>query len=274
VASFHPQASAQATLGIAANRQKWFAVFISAGTLGMALGPAYFALVLERFPIESAWLGAIPGVAIAAMLLVWLPGPGAEAASVRKRVDWTPLAAVWKPLSLLYALVFIRSIVQVTYAQSLVLYLSRERGFTFTQSTFALSLYLTAGALGGFVGGHLADRFGGRRVIMISMIGCVPFLCLFFLATGTLALVGLALGGLFLLFTIPVNVVMAQELVPSQAGTVSALMMGFAWGMAGLIFIPLTGWVADHTSMNTALSALSLFPVLGFFLTLKLPKNL
>jgi hypothetical protein len=51
-------------------------------------------------------------------------------------------------------------------------------------------------------------------------------------------------------------------------------MMGFAWGMAGLIFIPLTGWVSDHTSMNTALSALSLFPVLGFFLTLKLPKNL
>ena len=65
---------------------------------------------------------------------------------------------------------------------------------------------------------------------------------------------------------------MAQELVPSQAGTVSALMMGFAWGMAGLIFIPLTGWAGDHFTLHRALASLSLFPVIGFFLALRLPK--
>ena len=84
---------------------------------------------------------------------------------------------------------------------------------------------------------------------------------------------GGALGGLVLLFTIPVNVVMAQELVPSQAGTVSALMMGFAWGMAGLIFIPLTGWVADHSSLHVALAAQTVLPPLGFLLTFLLPKR-
>jgi len=85
-------------------------------------------------------------------------------------------------------------------------------------------------------------------------------------------MLGLALTGLMLLFTIPVNVVMAQELVPSQAGTVSALMMGFAWGMAGLIFIPITGWAGDHFTLHRALFVLGLFPVIGIFLTLKLPK--
>jgi hypothetical protein len=104
------------------------------------------------------------------------------------------------------------------------------------------------------------------------MIGSVPFLALFFLASGLSALLGLALGGFILLFTIPVNVVMAQDLVPSQAGTVSALMMGVSWGMAGLIFIPLAGWVADPESLHAALLSLIAFPVLGFFLTLKLPK--
>jgi hypothetical protein len=87
-----------------------------------------------------------------------------------------------------------------------------------------------------------------------------------------ISLIGLALTGLVLLFTIPVNVVMAQELVPAQAGTVSALMMGFAWGMAGLIFIPLTGWAGDHITLHRALAALNLFPAIGFFLALKLPK--
>ena len=85
-------------------------------------------------------------------------------------------------------------------------------------------------------------------------------------------LLGLGLSGLILLFTIPVNVVMAQELVPSQSGTVSALMMGFAWGMAGLIFIPLTGWLGDHITLGRALAAVAMFPVAGFLLSLKLPK--
>jgi hypothetical protein len=49
-------------------------------------------------------------------------------------------------------------------------------------------------------------------------------------------------------------------------------MMGFAWGMAGLIFIPLTGWAGDHFTLHHALAALNLFPVIGFFLALKLPK--
>jgi len=71
-----------------------------------------------------------------------------------------------------------------------------------------------------------------------------------------------------------VNVVMAQELAPTQSGTVSALMMGFAWGMAGLIFIPLTGWIADVFSMQAAFAGLVLFPLIGFFLALKLPRGL
>ncbi len=65
---------------------------------------------------------------------------------------------------------------------------------------------------------------------------------------------------------------MAQDLVPSQAGTVSALMMGFAYGAAGMIFIPLTGRMADLFSLHHALFALVAFPVLGFFLSLRLPR--
>jgi FSR family fosmidomycin resistance protein-like MFS transporter len=191
---------------------------------------------------------------------------------LRNHFDWTPLRAVWKPLTILYFLVFIRSIIQVVFGQFLPLYLNRERGFTFTAAAYSLTLYLASGAIGGFLGGHMADRFGGRRVIMISMAGCLPFAWLFFFSGGTISLIGLALTGLILLFTIPVNVVMAQELVPAQAGTVSALMMGFAWGMAGLIFIPLTGWAGDHFTLHHALAALSFFPVIGFFLALKLPK--
>jgi FSR family fosmidomycin resistance protein-like MFS transporter len=272
VASFHPQASSRATLGLAGNRGKWMAIFISAGTLGLAAGPVYFSTFFSWIGPERTYWASLPGVLITVMLLVFLPEPQRPAAHLRKHFDWGPLRAVWKPLTILYFLVFIRSIIQIVFGQFLPLYLHRERRFGVAAASYSLALYLAAGAIGGFVGGHLSDRFGGRRVILISMAGCLPFLALFFLTSGAVSLIGLALTGLLLLFTIPVNVVMAQELVPSQAGTVSALMMGFAWGMAGLIFIPITGWAADHFTLHRALFALGLFPVIGIFLTLKLPK--
>jgi len=50
------------------------------------------------------------------------------------------------------------------------------------------------------------------------------------------------------------------------------LMMGFAWGLAGILFIPLTGLLADRFSMHYALAAWTVFPVLGFLLALRLPK--
>ena len=77
---------------------------------------------------------------------------------------------------------------------------------------------------------------------------------------------------LMLLFTLPVNVIMAQELAPTQSGTVSALMMGFAWGTAGMIFIPLMGWFADVFSMQAAFTTLLVFPLIGFVLALRLPR--
>jgi FSR family fosmidomycin resistance protein-like MFS transporter len=270
IAAFHPQATTGAVAGVTRNRAGAMALFVSSGTLGYALGPTFFSLVAGRLGLGRIGWAAIPGLAISALTLALLRAPSDESRERRAGFDWRALSGVGGPLATLYALVFIRSIIQITYAQFIPLYLHRERGYSVEAASFTLSMYLTFAALGGLIGGHLADRFGGPLVITISMIGSVPFLALFYLAHGWLSVAGLLAGGLILLFTIPVNVVMAQELAPSQAGTVSALMMGFAWGMAGIIFIPLTGWAADRITLHYALMALTVFPVGGFFLSLKL----
>lgn len=272
IASFHPQASARATLGIDTNRGRWMAVFISSGSLGLAVGPMFFTSVIQWRGMERSYLTAIPGVLVTVLLLIYMRPAGRQVSSQHRKFELAPLRAVRKPLIILHVLVVLRSAVQIVFGQFLPLYLYRERGFTLLEASAALSMYQVAGALGGFLGGHFTDRFGGRRVIMYSMLGSVPFLALFFFSHGLAAMAGLALGGLILLFTIPVNVVMAQELAPAQAGTVSALMMGFGWGTAGLIFIPLIGWASDRLTMQTTMSGLILFPLLGYFLAMKLPE--
>ena len=245
IAAFHPQATSQATLGIGRNRGRAMAAFISAGTLGYALGPTCFSMMAERFGLSGTWWAAIPGVLVSVLLLLLLPPHRRTAVRLSGAggFDWAALRAVRKPLTILYLLVFIRSIVQITFAQFIPLYLWRERGF--------------ASRRGQLRAHRLSDLRRHRRVyrrppggpfrgqtrdhVLDDRLGAATGAVLSWPAAGFRS-PGCWLGGLVLLFTIPVNVMMAQELVPSQAGTISALMMGFAWGMAGLIFIPLTGW--------------------------------
>jgi MFS transporter, FSR family, fosmidomycin resistance protein len=271
VASFHPQSSVRAASGIREGRGKAMAFFISAGQLGYALGPVYFAFVLTNFGYRMSWIAALPGVLMTLWMLAAVPELPMESRS-KTRIDWDALLAVWRPLLILYLLVFLRSVLQITFTQFLPLYLTQEREFSYGAASLSLTLYSAMGAFGGFAGGHIADRFGGRKVILYSMIGALPFLFLFFHSSGAMAIAALAMAGLILLSTNPVNIVMAQNLAPGQSGTISALMMGFAWGMAGIIFIPLAGWMADRYSLGVVLETLMLFPLIGFLLAFRLPK--
>jgi FSR family fosmidomycin resistance protein-like MFS transporter len=273
IAAYHPQGTAHASLTFPYRRGLAMAVFITSGTIGLACGPAYFSWITGWLGLEAAWWGALPGIGITLVLTALLPAPPRSPHVAAHRFDWAPFRPVCKPMVLLYFLVVIRSVVQITFTQFLALYFHLDRGFSVRSASYVLTLFLVGGATGGFVGGNLADRFGGKRIVVFSMIGSVPFLALFLLTRGWMSLAGLFVGGLILLFTIPVNVTMAQELVPTQAGTVSALMMGFAWGMAGLAVIPLFGWSADHVGLHRSLWGVVLLPVAGFLLALALPRD-
>lgn len=273
VAAYHPQAASNAVAKIQKNRARAMAIFIGCGSLGWAFGPVFFSFMLNHGGLDGLLWGAIPG-ALATLLLIGVLPPTVQKGKSPEKFDWALLSAIWKPMTILFVLVMIRSVVQVTFGQFLPLYLRTLRHYTLAEASLCLSLYLACGAIGGFAGGNLADRFGGRIVILISMAGSVPFLLLFVFGRGAWSVAGLLLGGLILLFTMPINIVMAQELAPAQAGTVSALMMGLAWGSAGFIFIPLTGWISDVLSMQWAFVGLVLIPVFGFLLGLKLPRDL
>src|SRR2546423_303394 len=216
IGAFHPQATANATTGITANRGRALAAFISAGTLGMAFGPTYFSWITGTLGLSRTYWAAIPGVLMTLLTLGLLrlaPPPCGPKATY----NLAPLRAMWRPLTILFLLVVIRSIVQVTFSQFLPLYLKLQRGYSLSAASYITSAYLLGGAAGGFAGGSLADRFGGRRIIILSMICSVPFLLLFVFTTGATSVAGLIVGGLILLFTIPVNVMMGQELAAAHA---------------------------------------------------------
>src|SRR3984957_3225955 len=162
IASFHPQAAANAVAGVRHNRGRAMAVFVCSGSLGLAVGPLFFSALTRGGTLAHTPWGAVPGLATTALLLALMP-PLAGRARAATKFDWAPLRAVWKPMTVLYFLVVIRSIVQITFTQMLPLYLHTQRNFSLSAASWCLALYLLGGAVGGMAGGTLATQFPRRR---------------------------------------------------------------------------------------------------------------
>lgn len=271
VAAYHPHSTSQAGKLAGSRRGIGTAVFITAGTAGLGLGPLYLTAVIERFGFDRLWVAALPVVAATPWLLWRVPRPVAGPHARERGIDWPTLRRQRRPLALHYALVVLRSVVQFGFGQFLSLYMIRVRGLPFEAASVALATFFLSTSSGSFLGGAVADRYGGRRVIAASCVGSAPLLLAFMFLDGWISLLALFVGGTVLLMSIPVNVVMAQDLAPSQAGTTTALMMGFGWGLAGVVFVPAVGWLADVFGLGAVLAALAALPVLGLPLALALP---
>lgn len=63
----------------------------------------------------------------------------------------------------------------------------------------------------------------------------------------------LALAGLFLFSSTPVGIVAAQDILPGKTGLVSGIVMGMAWGIAGLTLMP-AGWLADRFGLISVMT--------------------
>jgi FSR family fosmidomycin resistance protein-like MFS transporter len=271
IASFHPQSAALTAMASRHRKGLGMSIFVTSGTVGYSLGPMLITYAVASLGLEQLYFVMIPGLVVFGLLFFLVP---ATDHSSKIGVRTSLKESLWQarqPLLLLYILVVIRSAVQICFVNFLPLYFS-QKALSPTQAGKFTSLFLFFGALGGFSGGALADRFGGKNVISFSMLLSSPFIVAFLLTEGVTSYTLLALGGLALLSTVPVNVVMAQNLVPQSASVVSALMMGFAWGMGGM-FVPLIGKIADTAGLTKALMVVAMLPLAGFAVSLLLPKR-
>lgn len=270
IATFHPQGAA-VTAEVESHRPGYqMAVFITGGMIGYAIGPIYITSVITLAGLDNSYWAALPGVLMSAYLLRYGPSPQ----TVKRKVGYTHLRERFKEkrrlLLIHYSLVVVRSINHIVFVAFLPLYLT-QRGHSEMEGALGLTLFLLTGAISGFWGGILADRFGGKLVLVVSMIGYAPLALAFLLTTGPISVLFCTLAGAFLLLPNPVNVVMAQELIPEAGSTVAALMMGFAWGVSGFI-LPSVGLFSDIFGLQTILLCVVLLTSPGVLSALLLPS--
>ncbi len=270
IGAFHPQSAAIVSAASTLRRATTMSVFSSAGTVGVAVGPVLITSIVASFGLERTYLAMIFGIAMSVVLWRYCP-PLERANDAAAAPLHRALRTVWGPLSVLYFAVVLRSAAHVSIQTYLPFKLTNE-GLHLTDIGWVLSGFIFFGGIGGLFGGSLADRFGARRISVLTLSLAAPFLGAAVLSDGLASYLLLAVGGTFLNVCVPVNVVMAQRLVPGGASTVSALMMGFAWG-AGALLTPLVGLLSAQIGFAKALLIVSLLPALGAALLLRFPRD-
>ena len=82
---------------------------------------------------------------------------------------------------------------------------------------------------------------------------------------------GAFIAGFFVLATLPMGVVLAQELAPKGRAMVASLMMGFAYGMGGVVS-PVVGKLCDLFSIQSVLFYVAFIPLLTLGLIFFFPN--
>lgn len=275
VAAYHPEASKFVHL-ISEDRKAGssMAVFSLGGNLGFGLGPMFATIVIGFGGLSSIGGVMIPGL-LSALVFFWLLPrfKNTLAEDLHNQVENKAQSSPGKNqvgvLILLILYVMIRSWIQSGIIYFIPFYFPNFRGIA--EPEYLVSIFLIAGAAGTLLGGPFADRFGGRKGLLFSMVLCLftayPFLHL----NGPLVPILAFIFGASLISTFSTTVVFGQRLLPNNIGLASGLMLGFGVG-TGSIGVTFLGGIADHYGLPFTMNLISLLPLLGIILAFTLPN--
>lgn len=270
-ALFHPVSAALvAQAAPAAQRGFWMSAYISAGNLGLGLGPLLVGLVLVQGSVSSTWLLALPAVLVAG--LMWRLAPARPGRGGRSTLSMSVvLRRHWRLLTILVSVVALRSWASTALVTFLPT-LATTRGASPAEAAQVLTVFLVAGALGGFVGGAAADRVGRDRVVIGSLLLSVPFSVLVALlgSFGPVFWLAAATSGFFLNGSWISLTVRAQESVPGSIAMMSGLMLGLSIGLGGLAVTPV-GVIAETSGLGVVIAVVACLPALGAALMRMVP---
>ena len=278
--AFHPAGTMQAALrgrthfsGRETTAASYFFVF---GQLGFFFGPILAGPILDHFGTSGLLVTSIPALVVGFITLRTM----ARTQPVPQRVKIEVLSPTPR--------LSIRGNILVIIA--FILYAGFQSWATQNMTTFipkflsdlgkSASLYgaitglgMGGTALGNVIGGHLADRFGKRRVAFLAMLlGSIPILMIPLSGSSYLLYLLIPLAGFFTGGVGSIVVVQAQRFIPGGMGLASGLILGllFSSGALGTWF---SGWLADQWGFGLVFYLTGFLALFSAFFALAVKDN-
>jgi FSR family fosmidomycin resistance protein-like MFS transporter len=253
---FHPFGALNASAVISGqHRNTAMSMYISGGTIGVALGPLIAAGLIAVFGLEGLGFMVIPGTVIGLWLLVAMKQAAVKGRP--RRVAGTPRVKEYVPFAIIAVVVGVMMLRQIPTigVENFIPVWYKDMGYSASFYSALATTVVLATAIGALGVGTLADKYGRRSVMLATMILTVPAVWFFTEFPGNWAFLSGACIGFLAASTSPILLVMAQQLMQGRAGAASGLILGLGF-ISGAIATPVFGSIADAWGMQSALRIL------------------
>lgn len=273
-AAFHPQGAANASLASGQRRATGMSIFMLGGNTGFATGPVIATMAFAAAGQSAvAWLTAV-GIGLGLLQLVAAPRNQAiqskHPAAAQSLNSYRPMAR--HAAIALIIVIFLRQWMQSGLSTYIPQWVRAQGGSAELAGNLLFAMLLPI-AIGGLIGGNMADRIGRKPIILTSLILSIPLhLLLLYGNTGPLSFIVAPILGLVVGASFPITLVMAQELLPRGIGIMSGIVLGFSF-IAGGIGVAITGWLADLIGLTQTLVGIAFLALIAIGFALVLPRR-
>jgi FSR family fosmidomycin resistance protein-like MFS transporter len=270
VAAFHPEGSKFAAYASGPRKASGMSLFSVGGNIGYALGPALTAPLVIWLGLRGGLLLALPALVVALALVAASPFLRTfvpERRPTRAEAGEDDPRAV----AVLVSMIAFRSLTWFGLITFVPLW-ELAQGHSRAYGDFVLTVMLVAGAIGTLVLGPVADRVGGRTVMIVTQALVGPLALVFVLVGGVVGIVALIPLAACVVGTFGITLVLSQQYLPRHIGMASGLTVGLSIGLGGVAAVAL-GALADSVGLRTALLVAAAAPLVGLALATRLPRR-
>ncbi len=272
-AFFHPQVSAliKDFNKNNPNLSRAMGIFLGLGTIGYAIGP-YVATLVYKLKNEDGLLYLIiPGLLSVIFMYFFVPRMPEKDCYIKENF-FVIIKEILKNKTCVFLLLIstIKSAVSISFG-TYIPFLLQNKGFSLQQTGLIVTLFFISGGLATIVSSKFEKKLGAKGVIVLSFLTILPLTIAFLITLNYSRILScflFILSGFFILLSVGVILVEAQNSIQKYTGVISGFMQGFSWGLGALFLAPL-GVIGQNFGVDKILILMSLIAFIIGIYTLK-----
>ncbi len=277
VSFYHPQGTSfVAFFSLDKDANKNMGFYIAMGTLGFSIAPLISSGITDIFGLEKLPFASVVGIITALAMFLFVPKLSLYELSSNDSSFLKAFKDIIKnkDMVILIMISVLKSLVVSSFTLTLP-FLWKQNGFRPSQIGMILFVFLVFGAAGTYMSAFIENRFGIKKVFYLSMMSVFPLAIIFYNLHNThflYALIAFVLIGFVSFLSVPVNMVMAQKIMPQYNSMISGFIGGFSWGIVGLM-LPLISLIAQKFGILNVLLFISIIPLVFSRFVKYLPEH-
>ena len=271
VSLFHVPSPVMISRLAGSKKGRGMSFYMTGGELARAVGPLVAVGMVSIAGLEGFYPIMVFGLAASTWLYFnfrEVPISIDKNRKISLLQTWHELRFILKPLT---AILIARGFMHASLAAFLPTFIKLETGDLWLGGA-ALTIFEISGVGGVFAAGSLSDRFGRRRILLISLLGAPISLLVFAWIGGWIRFLTLAVIGFTLLSTTPVMLALVQEHAKSSPSAANGFFMMVSF-MARSAIVVVVGFIADLIGLRATYFISAIMGLAAIPFVLKLPKR-